>query len=221
MRPGNPFRAVVFDMDGTMFDSETLYHRATDVLLKRRGHRMTEELSLAMMGVPGLISMGLLRDRHALEEDPARLYDECQVILRGLMTTELRLMPGLEELLGRIETRGLPKGVATSTERPLTEHMLKTFRLWPRFQFVLTRDDVVNGKPHPEIYLRACSTLGLSPDEVLVIEDSQVGSLSAKAAGCYCVAIPHDLSRQVDFSHADLIADHLLDPKLLELAGLR
>ena len=213
-------RAVVFDMDGTMFDSEILYFHVGVELLKRRGLDFTTELSLRIMGVPGRDSMRIVKAAHDLPESPDELYDESQSILRQLLDAELRFMPGVLDLLDRLEARGIPKGVATSTERDLSTYMLESRGILPRFQFVLTRNDVEKGKPHPEIYWRACELLGLAPEEVLVLEDSLTGTLSASAAGCHCVAIPHELSRALDFSHAKFVADGVLDERILRLVGL-
>ena len=213
-------RAVVFDMDGLMFDTETLYQQAGAELLRRRGKEFSEALYLRMMGIPGLQSMALLRAEHALEESASDLYDESQEIFRSLLETDLRMMPGLLELLERIERRGLPKAVATSTRRDTVDLMLAPYGFHARFDDIVTSDLVTHGKPHPEIYLLTCTRLGVPPAQTLVLEDSHAGVTSAKAAGCRCAAVPHELSRSFDFSVADLIVDRLLDERLLAYAGL-
>jgi len=86
-----------------------------------------------------------------------------------------------------------------------------------RFDLLLTSEDVVEGKPHPEIYLTAASRLGVEPGEMLVLEDSENGIRSAAAAGAVAVSIPHEHSRYHDFSTATFIAERLDDPKILRL----
>lgn len=213
-------RAVILDMDGTMFDTEVLYHQVGIEMLARRGREFTMDLAIRIMGVPGREAMAIVKDEHALPESPEDLYEESQRLLRAKIDRELPLMPGLFELLDRIEGRGLPKAVCTSTERALTDLMLAAYDLHRRFDFTLTRDDVQRGKPDPEIYLTACRRLGLEPRNVVVLEDSYNGTLAACAAGCRCIAVPHPLTRHLDFSHAALIAENLLDQRLLALAGL-
>jgi HAD superfamily hydrolase (TIGR01509 family) len=202
-------------MDGIIFDSESLYYIAGQELLRRRAHDFTAELAIRMMGIPGVDAMEILRQALHLPDSARSLYDECQVIFDGMLETHLTLMPGLLGLLEHIEAARLPKAVATSTARVVTERMLRQFDLLHRFHFTLTRDDVHQGKPHPEIYLAACDRLQCTPSEVLVIEDSQNGMRAAKAAGCHCVVVPHELTRTLDFSLADLIANHLLDDRLV------
>jgi len=126
-------------------------------------------------------------------------------------------MPGLFELLAHIESRGLPKGVATSSRRPYIESLLGHFQLMDRFNVTLTAEDVTQGKPHPEIYLTAAARIGVSPAEMLVLEDSEMGTRSAAAAGAVAVSVPHEHSRQHDFSTAYLVAEGLHDPRILRL----
>jgi beta-phosphoglucomutase-like phosphatase (HAD superfamily) len=102
--------------------------------------------------------------------------------------------------------------VATSSARPYLEKILGRFGLLERFQFTLTAADVTHGKPHPEIYQKAAQTLKVSPTDLLVFEDSETGSKAAAAAGAFVIAVPHDYSRDHNFSHVHHIAEGLSDP---------
>lgn len=215
-----PFLAVVFDMDGVIFDTETLYFEAGQILFRRRGLEFTVEHAQRIMGVPGVQAMEILLQAAPLACGAAELYEESQEIFHDLLDRRLSMMPGAIELMERLERHGLPRALATSTERRTTDRMLGQFDLHRRFTFTLTRDDVEKGKPDPEIYLSACEKFGVQPDRVLVLEDSLNGMTAAKRAGCVCVAIPHELSLALDFSAADLVAKHLLDPRLLAFAGI-
>lgn len=219
--PGIPaVQAVVFDMDGILFDTETLYFDAGQELYRRRGREFTVAAARRIMGVPGLEAMAILQKEEGFSEPASALFEESQAIFERLLADRLTLMPGVIELLERLETRAIPKAVATSTARALTHQMLGRFSLVERFRFILAREDVGQGKPNPEIYLAAANRLRLPPERVLVIEDSPNGLRAASAAGCVAVAIPHELTRSFDFSAALLVADHLLDPRLLALVGL-
>jgi HAD superfamily hydrolase (TIGR01509 family) len=154
-----------------------------------------------------------------LTESFEELLEESVVIFEELLEEHLQPMPGLFELLERIEARGLPKGVATSSRRHYLEDMLGRFGLLERFHTTLTAEDVTHGKPHPEIYLKAAERLGIDPGEMLVLEDSQAGTQSAAAAGAVVISVPHDHSRAHDFSVAHAIVRRLDDAVVLDLIG--
>jgi len=129
-------------------------------------------------------------------------------------------MPGLLDLLGHLEFAGVPKAIATSSGPAFATTVLAKFDLAPRFEFVLTCDDVQQGKPDPEIYLQASARIGLRPREVLVLEDSQNGCRAAVSAGNVTVAVPGGHSLRHDFAGATLVAQSLADPRIVELLGL-
>jgi HAD superfamily hydrolase (TIGR01509 family) len=210
-------KAVVFDFDGLMFNTEDIFNRSGRELLRRRGREMTPELLSLMMGRRADEAFPLMIAALGLKESAAELRAEERDIFQEMLWAHVAPMPGLFELLEHIEGRALPKGVATSSRRPYIESVLRKFELVERFQLLLTSEDVVEGKPHPEIYLTAAKRLGVQPAEMLVLEDSENGTKSAAAAGAVAVSIPHEHSRTHDFSSATLIAERLDDPQILRL----
>jgi HAD superfamily hydrolase (TIGR01509 family) len=210
-------RAVVFDLDGLMVDSESLFFRTAVQLLGRRGKHFTHDLMCRMLGLRGPEGIEVMKREHALDESCESLAAEAREIFYELMPTELRTMPGLATLLDCVEQAGLPKAVATSSTRAYTERVLDQFALRPRFEFLLTAADVTHGKPDPEIYRLAASRHRVAPAEVLVLEDSPVGLAAAKAAGAFCVVIPSAYTPHADWSAADVIADRLDAADLLRL----
>jgi HAD superfamily hydrolase (TIGR01509 family) len=215
--PPPVIKAVVFDFDGLMFNTEEIFNRSGQELLRRRGLEMTPELLALMMGRRSDEAFPLMIAALGLSESPAELRAEERVIFQDLLWTHVAPMPGLFELLSHLEQRAIPKGVATSSRRAYIESVLRKFELVERFDLLLTSEDVVEGKPHPEIYLTAARRLGVRPAEMLVLEDSENGTRSAAAAGAVAVSIPHEHSRQHDFSTATLIAQRLDDPQILRL----
>jgi HAD superfamily hydrolase (TIGR01509 family) len=214
---GPRIAAVVFDMDGVIFDSERLYFDAEDELLRRRGHRFTPELAGEIMGLPGVLAMERLIELLKLVDcDGPGLFIEAQSLFRAKLPHDLQLMEGFADFFAAVETRGLPRAVATSTHRELALWMLHSFKLPDRFHAVLTRDDVTRGKPDPEVFTRACEALGAAPAETLAIEDSANGVLAAAAAGCQVVALRHAHNRSLQFPDARYVAASLKDPRLLE-----
>ena len=218
MRSG--FRAAAFDLDGLMLNTEDLYEISGNELLRRRGRTMTDELRRGMMGRRPLEAIGHLIDRERLTDEPEALLAESRSIFRGLFDGRLRTMPGLLELLDRLEGLDLPKGVATSSPRPLLEELLGRFELLPRFRVTLTAEDVSRGKPEPDIYLLAAERLGVAPAELIVFEDSEAGTRAAAAAGATVVAVPHRHTASHDFSAASHVATSLADPLIARVLGV-
>jgi HAD superfamily hydrolase (TIGR01509 family) len=219
MRSPPRIAAVVFDMDGVIFDTEKLYFAAQDEVLRRRGHPYTPELARQIMGMPGVPAMGHICKTLGLSDTAETLYDESQVLFQKLCETELQMMDGAMDLLEQARRSGLPTGLATSTKRDVAMKMLVLFDLPRRFDAVLTFDDVEHGKPHPEMYLKACAVLRSDPATTLVIEDSVNGVLSATAAGCYTVAVRHEHNHGVEFPPVAFIAESMQDERLERLVA--
>jgi HAD superfamily hydrolase (TIGR01509 family) len=220
-QPALPLRAVVFDMDGLMFNTEDIYWDTGAELLRRRGCEFTEELNQAVMGRPPQACFEEMIRWHSLDDTWEQLMAESETIFLSLLGSRLALMPGLADLLDALERAGVPKAICTSSSRKLTTAILSRFEMGHRFQFVLKAEDITHGKPHPEIYQKAAERLAIEPREMLVLEDSRTGCTSAVAAGALVVAVPGLHSRDQDFSIAALVIDSLADPRLYELLGLQ
>lgn len=218
-RPTRP-AAAVFDLDGLLFNTEELYQQVGSELLRRRGHEFGPELLHAMMGRPGRVALQMMIDYHTLGDTVETLAEETAEIFPAILDERLAFMPGVPELLDALEKAGIPKAVATSSGRRFTCDVLGRFQLEPRFRFLLTSEDVVEGKPHPEIYLKAAARFSIEPSAMVVFEDSQNGCRAAVAAGAMAVAVPGGHSRTHDFSGATLVADTLRDRRVYKLLGL-
>ena len=214
-------KAVVFDMDGLMFNTEELYWHVGTELLRRRGREYTRPLCDAMMGLQPQPAFQTMIDWHGLSETWEQLAAESDEIYFSLLDQyPVEVMPGLWKLLDVLESAGIPKAIGTSSRRRALETLLNRFQLQGRFAFTLTAEDVQHSKPHPEIYQKAAERFGLLPKEVVVLEDSQAGCRAAVAAGTVAVAVPGAHSRHHDFSQATLVIDTLADPRLYQLLGL-
>lgn len=213
-------RAVVFDLDGLMFNTEELYDLTGSEVLRRRGRQFTDELRQQMMGRPGRDALQIMIEMHGLADTVEQLMRESDDVFLALLETRLDPMPGLLELLARLEAAGRAKAIATSSRRGVVEKMLAQFAMQPRFEFVLTAEDVARGKPHPEVFLTAAERFGVEPAAMLVFEDSANGCRAAVASGAVTVAVPGEHSRHHDFAGAALVAEGLHDPRILKLLGL-
>jgi HAD superfamily hydrolase (TIGR01509 family) len=129
-------------------------------------------------------------------------------------------MPGLLELLAALEAAGIPKGIATSSGRDFVTRVLGQFNLAPRFAFVIAGEDIEHGKPAPDVYLLAAQRHGVRPEEMLVLEDSQIGCQAAVAAGTYAVAVPHGQSTTHRFPGVRFETDSLADRRIYEALAI-
>jgi HAD superfamily hydrolase (TIGR01509 family) len=212
---------VCFDMDGLMFNTEDVYTLVGSELLRRRGCEFTAELKHKIMGLRPQPTFERIIRHCNLDDTWQRMAAESNQLFLDLVQGRLRPMPGLMELLDALEAAGIPKAIGTSSGRELVDACLGPFDLERRFQFVLTAEDIVHGKPHPEIYLTAARRFAAPPAEMTVLEDSENGCRAAAAAGARLVAVPGAHSREQDFSAASLVVDSLADPRLYELLEIR
>jgi HAD superfamily hydrolase (TIGR01509 family) len=217
--PPLPPRAVVFDLDGLMFDTERLFVRVASEMLQSRGKVFTTEIMNAMIGRRAVDAGESFRQMSGLEEPVEVLMAEVRSRFNAEMETAVHPTPGLFALLARLEQRGLPRAVATSSRRAYAATLLQRHRLAGRFAFVLSGEDVTRGKPDPEIYLTAAARFGVPPGRMLVLEDSAPGVAAAKAAGALVVAVPHEHSPAERLTAADRIVATLDDPVILALIG--
>lgn len=212
------FHAVIFDMDGLMFDTEDLFFKVADQFMIDHGGRFTEAMMANMIGRraedAGKVfhSLGGLTHR-SVEE----IMSDVKTRFYQRMLSDSNTMPGLIELLGHINKLAIPKAVATSSGRNHAEKLIGHHGLLPEFHFLVTSEDVTKGKPDPEIYFKAAARLGVSPALTLVLEDSVAGLHAAKSAGAFAVGVPHRFSPAENMPHADLIIDRLDSSILLDL----
>jgi HAD superfamily hydrolase (TIGR01509 family) len=215
-----PPRGVAFDLDGLLVNTEDLYQEVGGELLRRRGKTFTTELLDRMMGRPQQVSLRLMIDWHGLSDTVEQLAAETKAIFLGLLETRLEPMPGAVALLDALSAAGIPCGVATSSGPDFAHDVLGRVGLLERMGFVLTCDDVREGKPHPEIYLAAARALGLAPARMLVLEDSQTGCRAGLASGATVVAVPGGHSHRHDFTGTAFVAGSLADERIYALLGL-
>ena len=220
MPRSSSLQAVVFDLDGLMFNTEELYQWVGGELLRRRGRVFDGPLLDAMMGRQQRVALQIMIDWHQLTDTIETLSSETEEIFELILGERLALMPGLEQLLSALEEADIPKAVGTSSGLRFVRDVLSRFDLERRFKFLLTAEDVTEGKPAPEIYSTAAERFGVQPAEMMVLEDSQNGCRAAVAAGAFAVAVPGGHSHSHDFTGAAFVANTLADPRIYEALGL-
>lgn len=209
--PTHPIEAVIFDMDGVLADSEPLYHLSLNQVLQAHGHSLTDEDNRIILGTTVEFTWQTLKDRFRLDgrlEDWIGVYDE--VLLKNLREN-IAPSHGLYGLLDTLDSRGLPFGLASSSQANWVDVILTILKVKERFQVVMAGDMVANGKPAPEIYLTAAAKLGVDPTRCLVFEDSPHGIQAGKAAGMTVVAVLTDMTRGLNLSMADHHIESLAD----------
>jgi len=201
------YRAVIFDMDGLLLDTETLWHGAEVELFRRHGGDFTWDDKMAVMGTSFDQTAHYFSERLGASPAEGRaLVAEMVEIMRESLTRQVEGRPGAIELVERLRGR-IPLALASNSGRLLVDTALATAKLTDVFDAVISSDDVAHGKPAPDIYLLACERLGVSPAEALALEDSPTGIAAAKAAGLACIGVPQ--FAETDVSAADRVIDSL------------
>ncbi len=208
-------RAVAFDLDGLMFNTEDIFVRVARDMLAARGKEFTPAIMAAMIGRQWVEAGPAFKRMADLSESLDELLEEKRLRFNALLKTAVATAPGLLRLLDHLEGRGLPRCVATSSRRAYAEGLLTDHHLTMRFQFLLGAEDIARGKPDPEIYLKAANRFGVPVASMLVLEDSPAGVAAGKAAGAFTVAVPHEHSPSAGLDQADLIVPRLDDVRLL------
>lgn len=201
-------KALIFDMDGLMIDSERLYFDAEREIGRRFNREVKDELLWRLMGRKPLESLKIFVDSLDLPLSPEQAKVLRDKIMREKMMNDLTPMPGLHHILDSLHGK-LLYAVSTGAEQEFLDIALDKLDIRDKFYVLQASDEIKNGKPDPEIFLATCAKLGISPAESIVLEDSENGVTAGKRAGCYVIAVPNDYTRTHDFSPADFIATDL------------
>jgi HAD superfamily hydrolase (TIGR01509 family) len=213
-------RALVFDFDGLILDTEVPVFTAWSETYERHGQRLSAEFWTSIIGY-GLDHFDPMAD---LERRLGRPVDREAVQAarrrRQLeLTLALDVQPGVREWRQEAADRGVRLGIASSSGRSWVTGHLERLGL-DGWSCVRCGDDVQRTKPAPDLYLAVLDCLGVAPDEAVAVEDSGVGVEAAKAAGLFCVAVPSALTSGHDFSRADLVLSSLAELPFTEVAQL-
>ena len=182
--------AVVFDLDGLLLDTESLWDEVRETLARERGGRWSDRAQSDMMGMSSPEWSAYMHDVVGLPEPPEMIAAEVVRRMEARYRERLPLVPGACEAVERLAARW-PLGLASSSNRPLIDLALSLAGLDSLFRVTVSSEEVPRGKPAPDVYLEACRRLGMEPSRAAAVEDSRSGIRAAHAAGLRVAAIPN------------------------------
>ena len=215
-----PNLAIVFDFDGVVLDTETPLYSSWQEMYSRYGVHLDLKLFAAYIGGAEYFDFHAdLEKQTGLTFDRQSLMDERRAMYREHVAGNT-VLPGVKDYLSEARGRGFRIGLASNSDIGWVGSNLRELGLFDNFDVLKTRDDVVNVKPDPEIYLAALHDLKTDPQRAIAIEDSASGVASAKAAGIFTVAVPNPITRYHNLDAADVILDSLASTPFSDLAAM-
>ncbi|HZU13551.1 MAG TPA: HAD-IA family hydrolase [Chloroflexota bacterium] len=214
-------RALIFDFDGLILDTETAALRSWQEVFEEHGCLLDVDRYCRTLGTaPGSsdtfdllqTAAGRPLDRLGIEERRLRRKAE--------LTAGEKLLPGVEDYLAEAQRMGLRLAVASSSPRYWVAGHLERLGVLSPFDAIVTRDDVAHAKPAPDLYLKAVATLGIPASASIAIEDSANGIAAARAAGLFVLAVPNSLTARIPLGDPDVTVDSLAALPLPKLLGL-
>lgn len=199
---------VIFDLDGTLVDSEPNYYEAGRRLLA--GHGVSDyswEHHTRYIGISTRETLEALRAEYGIEAPVDELLVTKNRLYLELARASTEVFPEMRKLVERLYARGVPMAVASGSSRAAIEAVLGGTGLDPYFTLVVSAEEVPHGKPAPDVFLEAARRLGADPADCVVLEDAAPGVTAARAAGMRCVAVPYVLDTATDpaFRGAELL----------------
>ncbi|MEK8127046.1 HAD family hydrolase [Paenibacillus filicis] len=198
-------RAVVFDFDGLILDTESAEFESFQAMYREHGRELTLDVWGSCIGT----APGVFDPYTDLEQRLGRAYDREAARLKRRSHYEERMAqaeirPGVRAYLETAKRLGLRVGLASSSTRSWVHGYLDKYGLLSEFEEIRTRDDVTQVKPEPELYLKTLEALGVKPDEAIAFEDSPNGALAAMRAGMHCVIVPNAVTGLLTFGEHHL-----------------
>jgi beta-phosphoglucomutase family hydrolase len=215
------FKACIFDMDGVIIDSEPMHFEIDLIMTRQLGLNLTHEDLEKYVGMTNPAMWRLIKQVHSLEPAVDELIRlQMDMKLRILKERDEKPIEGIVSLLQALKRAGYPIGLASSSPIRFIQAVLEKLELQHYFSVVVSGEEVTQGKPAPDVFLKAAQLLQVQAKHCAVIEDSRNGVAAAKAAGMACIGFLNPNSGQQDLSRADLIVDSILQISLSNLENL-
>lgn len=186
-------KAIIFDMDGLMIDTEKLYQIFWEKALQHYNYQPSKQLLLDLRSLSRDLAAKLLQDHFGKDLDYHQIRNKRVELMNGYIDEHgVEKKQGLDELLAFLQQKKLLLAVATATDMERTKQYLTQLKIRDHFQVVVCGPMVAHGKPAPDIYEKAVNMLGVLPEECIALEDSPNGAKAAFTAGCNVIAVPED-----------------------------
>lgn len=186
-------KAVIFDMDGLLIDSEPVWDEADKVILGKRGHKRTDEITLKILGTGNKQTIETYKEEFGITDSTEELMEERMISFYEILEEKLSLMEGAQELIKKFSAAGKKLAIATSgSHKEKIGWMLDHLEVTQYFSVIVTGQDIKQNKPAPDIFLKAAKELGYPPVEGLVLEDAPNGVRAGKAAGMRVFGVNKD-----------------------------
>jgi beta-phosphoglucomutase family hydrolase len=215
-------KAIIFDMDGVLIDSEPGHKEVEKTLFKNLGIEVPDEEHNQYIGTTSYYMWEKIKSKYNLGQEIEALVSENRSSYLSYLTSCETIEPiyGVKELIKSIHENNIELAVASSSPINVIETIIKLFKLEKYFDVLVTGDDVLKSKPFPDIFLLAAEKLGVKPEDCVVFEDSTHGVIAAKKAGMKCVGYKNLHSGNQDLTPSDLIIDNYDDIKVEDLIKL-
>lgn len=218
------FKAVLFDMDGVLIDSEFYWTKTEEEFAVRHHLRFNENYRRQIMALSPWELAETLREKFRLPEPAGQIMAERDRLASVIYQKLAKPLPGVFSLLRKVKKAGLKTALVSSSPWEWIKPILRRFKLRRYFHEIISADDLKDkrGKPHPAIYLFAAKKLKVKPEDCLVFEDSINGVKAAKAAGMFCVAVPDRrwIKDRRGMGKADLVVSSLIDIKIFNILNI-
>ena len=190
----NNIEAVLFDLDGTLVESMSMWGDIDVDYLKKFHLPVPKGLQQAIEGLSMYQTAVYFKENFAIKDSLEKIMDDWNRMAYEKYTTDIPLKSGVRAFLDKLKWKKIPCGIATSNSRILTEAILKSHQVEDYFSAMVTGDEIINGKPDPEVYLEAAKKLGANPERCLVFEDIPFGIIARKRAGMTVCAVEDEYS---------------------------
>ena len=203
-------KAVIFDMDGVIIDSEPIHFETDMETMKYLGCNISIEELEKYVGTTNEYMIADIKKNYNIKKSVEEIINyKVEMVKNKVIQSDLEPIEGIRELLIYLKKKNIPAAIASSSPKDFINVVVSKFKLQEYFKYIVSGEEVESGKPAPDVYIETAKKLGISPKECIVVEDSKNGVIAAKAAGMKCIGFQNINSGNQDLSKADIIVNSI------------